>query len=108
MEPGKTPLDDALNAVPVLKMEPGFHWLTTSPNPRSPMTGYDAGQRGWRLHAVEWTQADNAYHERTGFTRSRKAALCGLQPAHGWGLDLFIEDECIRCRKAMDRINHQL
>lgn len=30
-----------------------IHWLTTSPNPKSSARGCDAGQRGWRLHAVE-------------------------------------------------------
>lgn len=28
----------------------------------------------------------------------RKArAICGLLPAHGWGMDLFIEKKCERC-----------
>ena len=30
----------------------GWLWLTTAPNPRSPATGHNAGQRGWKLHAV--------------------------------------------------------
>jgi hypothetical protein len=100
---GKTPLSDALGKAPPFRLEPGIHMLTTAPNPRHPGTGWDAGQRGWRLHAVEWTEADNEYHARTGFTRSRKPALCGCVPAHGWGLDLFIEDECQRCDKVIER-----
>ena len=68
-------------------------WLTTAPNPRSPATGYDAGQRGWKLHAV--TAED---HETTVGIK-RRAAACGLRPRHGWGLDMFIEDKCERCRR---------
>lgn len=30
-----------------------IQWITTAPNPRTRATGYDAGQRGWKLHAVE-------------------------------------------------------
>ena len=68
-----------------------IQWLTTSPNPRSAATGHDAGQRGWRLHAVE---AD----ENQKFTEIRgRRALCGVLPRHGWGLDMFVEDRCKRC-----------
>jgi len=71
-------------------------WLTTEPNPRSAATGHDAGQRGWRLHAV--------HTDATTFKAVRyTAALCGLQPAHGWGLDMFIEDKCKRCAAIMRR-----
>lgn len=70
-------------------------WLTTAPNPRSPTTGYDAGQRGWVRHAVQASPA-----ETFGAVGKRRAA-CGLRPAHGWALDLFIERECKRCRAAL-------
>lgn len=65
-------------------------WLTTAPNPRVKATGPDAGQRGWKLHAII-TDSDSFEEIR------RQHALCGLRPAHGWGLDLFIEDKCQRC-----------
>lgn len=67
-----------------------LQWLTTNPNPRSPATGHDAGQRGWKLHAVE---AD----DREIMPLKGRRAACGLIPPHGWGLDLFIEDRCKRC-----------
>lgn len=67
-------------------------WLTTAPNPRSRNTGWDAGQRGWRLHYVERTEV-------WPFGAHRGAALCGLRPAHGWSLDLFIDQPCERCAK---------
>ena len=68
-----------------------IHWLTTAPNPRAAATGFDAGQRGWRLHAVEGG-------ENATFTELRHAsALCGLWPRHGWSLDLFIDQKCKRC-----------
>ena len=68
-----------------------IQWLTTSPNPNVRGYGADDGQRGWKLHAVEGddTETLNAF-------RYRRAA-CGLKPAHGWGLDLFIEEKCIKC-----------
>lgn len=71
--------------------KPGV-WLTTAPNPRSSATGYDAGQRGWKRHLVPEATADMQFKDIRF-----KAALCGLRPAHGWGLDAYIEDECLRC-----------
>lgn len=65
-------------------------WLTTAPNPRTPATGVNAGQRGWRLHAVA-TKSEK-FSEIGG-----ERALCGIRPAHGWSLDMFIEDKCERC-----------
>lgn len=73
-----------------------IHWLTTAPNPRSPATGTDAGQRGWRLHAVEGPEGATLKELRF------KGALCGLRPRHGWGLDMFIEDKCARCAKIVN------
>ena len=69
-----------------------YEWLTTQPNPRSPATGYDAGQRGWKLHLVD------VEGEHT------PSAVCGLRPRHGWGLDMFINDKCERCVKAWRNI----
>lgn len=68
-----------------------YQWLTTAPNPRAPAAGYDAGQRGWRLHAVK-AQPDDTL-QGVG----RQAASCGLVPAHGWDLDLFINQPCEKC-----------
>lgn len=58
--------------------EKPWQWLTTEPNPLTPATGPDAGQRGWRLHAV---RADDS--ESFKAIRRRRAA-CGLLPRHGW------------------------
>lgn len=72
----------------------GWEWLTTAPNPRAPIKGYDAGQRGWRLHAV-----------RSDIPPSAGVfSACGLLPRHGWALDLFIEEKCERCLRALDRL----
>lgn len=60
--------------------------------------GYDAGQRGWKLHAID--SEENSFK-----LLSRKAALCGLLPTHGWSLDLFIEDKCTKCQKILDKSN---
>lgn len=70
-------------------------WLTTAPNPRSRATGFDAGQRGWKLHAMPPGGGD------TFKALGRKAALCGLRPAHG-SMDMFIEDKCARCLRALE------
>lgn len=90
---------DALTSTnPVVAAAPTtFAWVTTSPNPRHPGTGHDAGQRGWRLHAVPMAENE----EYLGY--KRRYALCGLSPRHGWGLDLFIEDECTRCQGVMTK-----
>lgn len=75
-------------------------WLTTAPNPRGVRAahrGYNAddGQRGWRTHAVE---ADD---KETGADVVTRRSACGLRPAHGWGVDLFIEEQCQRCVKIL-------
>ncbi len=68
-----------------------FQWVTTNPNPRSPATGHDAGQRGWKLHAVEAEESDTS-----AAIKYRKAA-CGMRAKYGWRLDMFIEDKCVKC-----------
>lgn len=73
-----------------------MHWVTTEPNPRSPATGHAAGQRGWKLHYVP-------SDEETFVGLRYTAALCGLRPRHGWGLDMFIEDKCARCLRALKK-----
>lgn len=73
-----------------------IYWVTTEPNPRSPSTGFDAGQRGWRLHAVEVPKG--ATFKAIRF----EAALCGLRARHGWGMDMFIDGKCKRCQKRAD------
>lgn len=73
-------------------------WFTTMPNPRTSATGHDAGQRGWKLHAVELHGGERTFGE----IRRCKAA-CGLVPAHGWSLDLFIDARCERCQRALNR-----
>lgn len=74
-----------------------FHWLTTAPNPRTPATGHDAGQRGWRLHAVEAPPGAKFSEIK------RVPAACGLRPRHGWSLDQFIEDRCEKCVRALEK-----
>lgn len=74
-----------------------FGWFTTSPNPRSAHTGYDAGQRGWRRHAVLLEEGTTSSELRL------MSSLCGLWARHGWGVDLFIEDECFHCQRAMTK-----
>jgi hypothetical protein len=74
---------------------PPVQWMTTLPKPGTPATGWDAGQRGWRAHAVE---ADES--ERFSEIGDRRAA-CGLLPRHGWSMDLFIDRRCTRCERAL-------
>ena len=76
-----------------------IQWLTTAPNPRSSAMEYDAGQRGWRLHAV------NADDSETFLSIGSRAAACGLRPAHGWSRDMFIEDKCQRCMAKMTSLD---
>ena len=71
----------------------GFVRVTTAPNPRAYAGGFDAGQRGWRLHLVEGDASDRV-------PDLPMRALCGTWARHGWGLDLFIDRECARCTKA--------
>jgi len=73
----------------------GFVWVTTAPNPASRGTGYDAGQQGWKLHAVPGAESETFEQ-----IRGRRSA-CGVSPSHGWSLDLFIEDRCLRCVKKL-------
>lgn len=73
------------------KAPSGIVFCTTSPNPRVHVRGYDCGQNGWKLHAVYGLPLDSF----ASLGRSR--ALCGVRPRHGWSLDLFIEDPCLKC-----------
>lgn len=72
-----------------------WQWLTTAPNPRSSAMGYDAGQRGWRLHAVRALPS-----EKFSQIKYRESA-CGLMPGHGWDIDSYIERKCARCCKKL-------
>jgi hypothetical protein len=78
-----------------------IHWVTTNPNPRVRATGYDAGQRGWRLHALE------AEEKATFSGVGKQRSLCGLRPRHGWSLDLFIEEKCARCAKKLGLVRDE-
>lgn len=71
---------------------PDHQWVTTVPNPRAPATGFDAGQRGWKLHLADLAQPGAAAHGK-----NRARSLCGIMPRHGWGLDLFVAEPCARC-----------
>lgn len=79
--------------------EPGtsdkHQWMTTVTNPGRAATGHDAGVTGWKLHAIECQSDAEAQGKRS---------LCGLLPRHGWGCDLFVDDECQKCVAAMDRL----
>ncbi len=76
-----------------------IQWLTTEPNPKSSTKGFNAGQVGWKLHAV--------YGKETQLFSDigRKKSLCGLRPRHGWSLDLFIEDKCKKCQRAFEKLS---
>lgn len=76
-----------------------YRWLTTSPNPKSSDRGYDAGQRGWRLHLVP---VDLPEHDFYG--KYKAPALCGRRPNHGWGMDMFIDTPCKRCEAVAERL----
>lgn len=68
-------------------------WYATAPVPG----GGDRAQRGWKLHLVDVTPPIPEYGIRY------RSAACGLRPAHGWSFDLFIEEECKRCRAALTK-----
>jgi len=75
-----------------------YQWVTTNPNPLHPGTGWDAGQRGWRLHLARLSDCPETYG------KNRAKALCGMRPAHGWGLDLFIDEACARCEDRAEKL----
>lgn len=83
--------------------EKPIQWLTTAPHPNHhkwKTCEVDAGQRGWRTHAV---RADD---KETLEVIARRRSLCGLKPSHGWGVDLFIDLKCSRCER-IAKANHQ-
>ena len=83
-----------------------IEWLVTSPHPKHSGAGWDSGIRGWKLHAVIDPKYDiePSVWDLKGPMRSKTRALCGLRPRHGWGVDLFIEDECERCAAIVEKL----
>jgi len=78
-----------------------IEWFVTAPNPRTIDQSADAGQRGWSLHAVDIKDGKTTLGEIR-----RATAACGLTPAHGWTVDLFITVDngaknCKRCERAL-------
>lgn len=72
-------------------------WFSTLPSPRGlTVQSADAGQKGWRLHAVVLESKGTTLGE----IRLAKSA-CGITPEYGWTLDLFIEKRCARCERAL-------
>lgn len=74
-----------------------YQWVMTDVRPGTPATGYDAGRRSWKWHAVEASSTDSF-----AAIRHHRAA-CGLRARHGWTMDLFAHDDdrCTRCEKAL-------
>jgi hypothetical protein len=63
-------------------------WLHTSPKKDSHQPV------GWRTHAIPVKGPETLIG-----SLQNTPALCGLVPAHGWCLDLFIEEKCKRCEQ---------
>jgi hypothetical protein len=61
-------------------------WLSTNAVNPGPW------QSGWKEHAVE-VPSEKVSPKSLG----KKRAICGLRPAHGWAVDLFIDEKCKRC-----------
>ena len=74
-----------------------LQWLTTQPNPHDRSHAVDEGQRGWRIHAVVAPATATCAQLRNA------RALCGLWPARGWGVDMFIDEPCLSCVRAAER-----
>lgn len=80
-----------------------YEWSVTAPKTGHSGTGWDAGQRGWRLHLVEGG--------KTGWVMGGKykaPSLCGLVPSHGWGFDLFIDTPCKRCHAIAENLGIEM
>ena len=77
-----------------------YEWLTFAPNPRASQGGYDASRKAWKLHATVAEPTD------TFDMLKGQRTLCGRVPAHGYDLDLFVEDKCERCVAVMKKIRH--
>lgn len=74
-----------------------IQWLVTALRPDGRVSGYHSNS-GWRLHAV--VASDDETFEQV---KTRRAA-CGLLPAYGWDVDLFIERPCRRCMRVQDAV----
>ena len=74
-----------------------LHWLTTGATAKRNLKA----PTGWKLHLVDVPEEklEGVYREK---------ALCGLTAKHGWGLDLFINEPCFRCKKAAEKFGLEL
>jgi hypothetical protein len=75
-----------------------YEWLCTE-SPKLAYTQAPSAVSGWKLHAVPMPAGKDHSLRAIG----RRTAACGLQPAHGWAVDLFIEDHCKRCERALQK-----
>lgn len=76
-----------------------YQELVTEPSGRAHTHGADDGRVSWRLHIVPVT---NTPADRFA------VALCGLQPRHGWGVDLFVDTPCQRCDARAQKLYAEL
>lgn len=83
----------------------GFQWLNTQVDPRKPATGFDAGRTSWKFHAVMADPKESFQQLEERYAMS----ICGILPAHGWTLDLFMDEDdavagkCLSCLKKLEK-----
>lgn len=91
----KMALDDRRRELVEERLPPGYALLTTMNSPRSHP---GASPRGWKTHIVK---ADT---EETPADAKKRTAFCGLTPAHGWDVDMFIDEPCFNCVKKLAKM----
>lgn len=77
-----------------------IEWLTIATNPIRVRRGFDGGRSSWKLHAVRLEDDQQRFSDIPKGTE----AVCGIWPAWGFDLNVFITDRCKKCERILAKV----
>jgi hypothetical protein len=76
-----------------------IEWLTIATNRSRVKRGFDGGRSSWKLHAVRLEDDQQKFSDIPNGTET----VCGIRPAWGFDLNVFITDSCKRCERIFSK-----
>ena len=77
-----------------------IEWLTIATNPIRVRRGFDGGRSSWKLHAVRLEDDQRKFSDIPKGTET----VCGMRPAWGFDLNVFITDHCKKCERILAKV----